>query len=127
MVAKLERRGEQLQLVCESATTEIASLAAPPRPRRVIHVRVPRSADAWADIRTMQRLDEILRHHEGDDDVVLHVPVGTETVSLRSRTRRIEWGDAARAELEALLGAGAAMLEDPGVAVGEPPHLLLAS
>lgn len=34
------------------------------------------SDDVWADINLLQKIDELLGHHEGDDQVVIHLPVG---------------------------------------------------
>ncbi|MDP9363577.1 MAG: DNA polymerase III subunit alpha [Chloroflexota bacterium] len=114
VVAKLERRGEGLQLVCESATTEVAVAAPAPLPRRTVHVRLPASSDAWADIRLMQRLDAVLQRHEGDDDVVLHVPRGRDgAVALRSRSRRVDWTALLAAELAEVVGANRVEVEEP--------------
>ena len=116
VVAKLERRGEQLQLVCETASAEITSVSAPPPPRRAVHLVFPISADPQADIDRMHRLDEVLRHHEGDDEVVLHLPSRGGTVSLRSRSRRVEWSEAFAAEMAQMLGPGRATLEELALA-----------
>jgi DNA polymerase-3 subunit alpha len=116
VIAKLERRGEQLQLVCESATSEIAMSAPPPERRRVVHVRVPVTSDIWADIRRMQDLNGILERHEGEDGVILHVPHRRGTRMLRSRARRVDWNDVLAAELKRLLGPDGVRLEEPRLA-----------
>jgi DNA polymerase-3 subunit alpha len=117
ITAKLERRGEALQLVCETATAELAVAVAAPMPRRTIHLRLPRSADVWADIRLMQRLDAVLHRHEGDDDVVLHLRRnGSAEVALRSRTRRVDWNSAFATEVGEIVGAGAVKVDEPAPA-----------
>ncbi len=52
----------------------------------------------------MQELDALLRRFEGDDDVILHVPVGQRTVNLRSRSHRIDWTPDLERELLAVVG-----------------------
>jgi len=116
VVAKLERRGEGLQLVCESATTEIER-AVVPAARRLIRVRLPASIDVWADIEAMQALDACLRRHEGEDRLVLHVPRGDGSeVVLRSRSRAVEWGPELHQELEGIVGSGRVTVEEAGAA-----------
>ncbi len=113
VAAKLERRGEALQLVCESATDDIA-VARRLAPRRTVHVRLPASADVWADIRVMQQLDDVLKRYEGEDGVVLCVPRrdGSEAI-LRSRTRRVDWTASLAAELDQVVGAGRVRVDEP--------------
>jgi DNA polymerase-3 subunit alpha len=116
VMAKLERRGEQLQLVCETASTDIRLSRPAVGPRRVVHVRLRTSPDVWTDIRRMQDLDEILRRHEGDDEVMLHVPHRGATKRLRSRSRRVDWNDVLAAELKRLLGPDGVRLEEERLA-----------
>ncbi len=111
--AKLELRGEGLQLVCERASGEVAAPVASV-PRRLIRVRLPASADVWTDIEVMQRIDAALRRFDGDEALVLHVPRadGSEAV-LSSRSRLVEWGDDLRLELEQIVGVGRISVEAP--------------
>jgi DNA polymerase-3 subunit alpha len=121
VVAKAERRGEVLQLVCETATAEIATGPVATGPRRTVHVRLPASGDVWADIRLMQELDEALRRHEGDDAVVLHLPRRAgPTLPLRSRSRKVDWSDLLRAEIGRMVGK-------EGVTIEQPPSVAIAS
>jgi DNA polymerase-3 subunit alpha len=115
IVGKVERRGEQLQLVCEEASTQLTAVQPHPEAFRMVHLHLPRSADWWKDTSTMQRLDAVLREHEGNDELVLHAWRGQATVGLRSRSRRVEWSQALRKELEALLGEGSVVLEEAPV------------
>jgi DNA polymerase-3 subunit alpha len=114
--AKVDRRGEQLQLICESAATELPSAVVSAGPSRQVHVRLTATTDIWADIRTMQMVDEIIRRHEGDDVVVLHVPYRGGVRRLRSRTRRVDWNDVLAAELRRLLGQDGVRLEEERLA-----------
>jgi hypothetical protein len=47
----------------------------------------------------------ILKRHEGDDEVNLHLPVGGGWVVFRSRSYRVDWNDVLAAELKRQLGA----------------------
>jgi len=105
-VARVDRRGEKLQLVCESLSFEISVKNEPQAPKRAVHLEIPVSADVWEDIRLMQEIDSILRRHEGDDSIVLHIPSGRQQVRLRSRTRRVEWTSELEQELTGVLGIG---------------------
>lgn len=115
--AKVERRGEQLQLVCEEATTELRSVRLRSEARLAVHVYLPCNADWWQDTGALQRLDSILRNHDGDAEVVLHVPAGRGTVALKSQSRRVDWSDGLNSALGALLGDDASRLEVREVAL----------
>ena len=114
--AKLERRGETLQLVCDTATTELTVAPLRPAATRTLHVRLPASGDVWADIAVMHELNAILQRHEGDEPVVLHVPRAGAGVTLRSRSRTVEWNDILSSELRQLLGQERVTIEDPRLA-----------
>jgi DNA polymerase-3 subunit alpha len=104
--AKLDRRGEALQLICEAATTELpVAPVAVGTARRTLQIRLPLTADVWADIQVMHRLDAVFRRHEGDDQVMLHLP-GREPngVWMRCRRRGLEWSPLLAAELAEALG-----------------------
>lgn len=116
VVAKVDRRSDQLQLVCETAAQDISLKPTQQTPCRTVHLQLPLSNDVWNDIRLMQMVDEILRRHEGDDSVIIHLQAGLTPVSLRSRTRRIEWSDALVGELGGIIGPGRVELEDALIA-----------
>jgi DNA polymerase-3 subunit alpha len=109
--AKVDRRGEQLQLICESAVEELPAEVVPAGPSRQVHVRLAATADIWADIGAMHQVDEIIKRHDGDDAVVFHVPYRGGVRRFRSRTRRVEWNDVLAAELRRLLGQDGVRLE----------------
>ncbi|HKG25834.1 MAG TPA: DNA polymerase III subunit alpha, partial [Thermomicrobiales bacterium] len=115
VTAKVDRRSEQLQLICETASTEIKQ--APRRkPRRAVHVCLPVSRNVEQDIRLMQDVFEILTHFEGDDEFVISVPTSRGQVALRSRSRGVEWNDSLQDALKRVLGPHAVELRVPMLA-----------
>jgi hypothetical protein len=68
--------------------------------------------DSDARIDAMQRVLEIVRVHEGDDEVVVHIRIGDDDFPLRSRTLKVEWSDLLSNELERLLGPRAVWVEE---------------
>jgi DNA polymerase-3 subunit alpha len=116
VTAKMERRGEELQLICETVTTDLTVLSTEVAPERVVHLRLPVTDDVWRDIETMQQLDAILRRHEGDDPVVVHLPTAEGEAALRSRSRSVEWNDILASEIRQLLGQERIELEEPRLA-----------
>jgi DNA polymerase-3 subunit alpha len=112
VTAKVDRRGEQLQLICETASAEIKQ--APRRiSKRAVHMRLPVSADVDRDIRLMQDLYEVLTHFEGDDEIVISLPTSRGQVALRSRSRGVEWNDGLQDALTRVLGPQRVELRDP--------------
>lgn len=103
--ARVDRRGEKLQLICETLSFDVTAKLEPAAPKRAVHLEIPVSQDVWDDIRLMQAIDAVLQRHEGDDGVVLHIPSGPSLIQLRSRSRRIEWSPALADELSGILGS----------------------
>jgi DNA polymerase-3 subunit alpha len=116
VTAKLDKRGEQLQLICESATTELSAIVALPAPSRTVHLTVPASDDIWNDIRLMQSIDEILNRFEGDDQVVIHLGNHLKPTALKSRKHRIEWSRNLEAALRDILSTETIRVEEPAQA-----------
>ncbi len=115
VTAKVDRRNEQTQLVCETATTEIKQ--APKRiARRAVHLQLPGAASYEQDIRLMQDVFEILTQHEGDDDIVIYVPTSRGRVALRSRSHGVDWNDGLHNALKQMLGPQAVELKMPMLA-----------
>jgi DNA polymerase-3 subunit alpha len=115
--AKVDRRGEQLQLICERVFDSIDLLAPKPSTQQVHIVLSDNGANADARIDEMQKVHAIIREHEGDDEVVVHIRVCDEDLPLRSRTLKVEWNDVLRTELERLLGSRAVWVEQIGAPV----------
>jgi DNA polymerase III subunit alpha len=101
---RLERRGEALQIVCESVSTELPVPDEESDEPESIVIRFRRGADSWAEIKGMQQVDEILKRHEGNCPVIIEVPTAAGLTSrMISRTRRCEWSLALERELEAVV------------------------
>jgi DNA polymerase-3 subunit alpha len=112
--AKIDRRGEQLQLICERVFDSIEMLG-PRQSSRQVHIAlVSDAADSDARIDEMQRVLEILREHDGDDEVVVHLRVGEDDFPMRSRTLKVEWNEMLQSELERLLGPSSVWVEQIG-------------
>jgi DNA polymerase-3 subunit alpha len=117
--AKIDRRGEQLQLICERVFDSIEMLGPKPSTLQVHIALASDAADAHARIDEMQRVLAIIREHDGDDELVVHLRLGEDDLPMRSRTLKVEWNDLLRTELERLLGPKAVWVEQ----IGEPAAL----
>ena len=114
--AKIDRRGEQLQLICERVFDSIDMLGPKPSTQQVHIALASDATDANARIDEMQRVLAVVREHDGDDELVVHLRVGDDDLPMRSRTLKVEWNDLLRTELERLLGSKAVWVEQIGVA-----------
>jgi hypothetical protein len=110
---KVDRRGESLQIVCESISEDLPRETPMEAPCESVRIRLELTDDEWSDIRAMQTTDQILQHHEG------HVPVEFELVLnaritrvLRSRTRRVDWSEHLQTDLLAVAGITSAELTE---------------
>ena len=72
---RLERRGEALQIVCESLSAELPTAAPDVYDPDTIVIRFRPADDSWAEIKAMQEVDAVLKRHEGECPVVIEVPV----------------------------------------------------
>jgi DNA polymerase III subunit alpha len=109
---KLDRRGESLQIVSETFSADIALGESGPEARDMVAVRFSFCPDPWADIRAMQRVDEILRRHEGSSPVVLEIPAAAGRWRvLRSRSHRAEWSPQLESELLSVPGVAGVSLQ----------------
>jgi DNA polymerase III subunit alpha len=119
-VAKVDERGEKLQLILEQAKEEL------PAPRAIeavvppVVIVVPASSDVWTDINAMQSVDEILKRHDGPHPVHVHVTSGPDVRRFRSRTRSVEWTSSLREELSRIVGNQGVYLEQ--LSTAEPPR-----
>jgi DNA polymerase-3 subunit alpha len=108
---RLDRRGEALQIVCESVSADLPEAPEVIDEPEAVLVCLSAAVDRWAEIRTMQRVDEIFQGNEGSNPIVLAVPTASGAVrTLRSRSRRVEWSLLLQAELMAVPGVAAAEL-----------------
>jgi DNA polymerase-3 subunit alpha len=102
---RLERREEALQIVCESLTAELPTAGPDVYEPESIVIRFRRGADSWTEIKAMQQVDEILKRHEGESQVIIEIPASAGfSCRMVSRTRRSEWSLALERELHAVPG-----------------------
>ena len=112
---RIDRRGDTLQLICESLTTDLPVPVATVEEPDVVVLRFAAAADQWTEIRAMQLVDDVLKRHEGVSPVVLEIPVGLRTVRhLKSRSRRVEWNAELVQELLSIDGVIGAEILDRG-------------
>jgi len=82
------------------------------RSSRVVHVRLPVSDNVDDDIEQMHALRELFSQFPGDDEVVLHLPVGDREIVLRARLH-VDWcEDFVRVVTSILAGKGAVWVEE---------------
>jgi DNA polymerase-3 subunit alpha len=74
--------------------------------RHLVHVRIASSEAGLAE-----RLEAVLARHPGDDEVVLHVVVGSREVVVNADRYHVLAGPALVAEIEDLVGQAATRLE----------------
>jgi DNA polymerase-3 subunit alpha len=111
--AKIEKRNEQIQLLLESATNELREHPAPVPREDVVQLRMPLSDDKWTDNRMMQRIDAMLQEHEGDCVVIVTLVMGQSEVTLKSRSRRVDWTPMLQSDIEEVLGEGSVQFITP--------------
>jgi len=128
--AKVDERGEKKQLILEQATAELPRPKMLERARPLVIIVLPSSAELWQDINAMQKVDDLLRRHEGPNPVEFHISAGTDVLRLRSRTRCVEWTTELERDLSDVLGANGVFLTEPapvtvnqeeGIDPSEPP------
>lgn len=116
VAGKVDRRNDEPQIIVDSISRELPHFEPDGnRQEPKVAVRLPGSGDVWDDINLMQRVDQVLREHEGSVAVELQLPRGTHVIRLRSRSRLVEWSPELKDELESLLGLAAVTFEQPVV------------
>lgn len=126
---KLEKRGEALQLVCESMTSDLPVPTAPQAPVDNVIVWFGPASDRWTDVRVLQDLDTVLRRHEGDNPVIFIMPMrGGERRVLRSKSRTVEWGSELKEQLLSVAGiASVSLATSVAIVPQSAPPVLVAS
>jgi len=100
---RLERRGETLQIVCESLSGDLPTTGPEAYEPDSIVIRFRKGENSWAEIKAMQQVDEILKRHEGECPVIIEVlTAGGLASRMISRTRRSDWCPALEEELRAV-------------------------
>jgi DNA polymerase-3 subunit alpha len=115
ITAKVDRRNEQLQLICETATNEIKQMVKPIA-RRQLQLRLPMTDNYDHDVKLMTDVFSILREYEGDDDVVITIPTRQGQVALKSRTHRVEFNERLRDALVRVVDPRFIELVEPALA-----------
>jgi DNA polymerase-3 subunit alpha len=89
-VAKVEVRGEGIQLVCESAETFVqVERADDDAILPTLHVMLNPTGDHWRDVDQLNQLHDTLRIFDGDEPIVLHVLAGENRRSFHVKGRGV--------------------------------------
>ncbi|MDP9371545.1 MAG: DNA polymerase III subunit alpha [Chloroflexota bacterium] len=127
-VVKIDLRNDQVQLVCESADAFVqAERAEGGRRPATLHLRLTPSGDYWRDIQRLNDLDQVLKHFEGDDRIVLHVAAPAGTRSFRADRRGVDCCAELEKALVGLLGTRAAFRVEQPEPVAEDVYALSLS
>lgn len=109
--AKVDDRGEKRQLILESVTDELPTGRKGETHHPQVSIRLPATGNVWDDIDLMQRVDGVLRRHEGNCEVVLYVPQGTSMTRFKSRSRRVDWSPEFVEDVQVVVGGDHVSLE----------------
>lgn len=115
--AKIDHRNDQVQFICESARSEIPRLQKKLASRKVV-LTVARDSNSERLIEMLHDLATILREFPGDDEFIVRIPRGSGTVSLRSRSRLVDWSKQLAAVVQDLAGSQAVQVLEPEGATG---------
>ncbi len=89
--------------------------AAPKVPRltRLVHIRLPRTESPETDLDLMERLNNLLRQHPGEDGLILYLPQPDgSTIRLEPQSLRVNFGEIFKTELINLVGPAGVELEE---------------
>jgi DNA polymerase-3 subunit alpha len=112
ITGKVDRRNDQLQIIVDKVTTDVAPIE-PELPSRRILLRLPQSEDYWQDVEVLHKLDAILNDHGGPDRIEFELTVGGRPVRIVNRKHRVEWDDELASELRAALGTDGVQVSEP--------------
>ncbi len=133
--AKVDQRGEDLQLICESVQPYGESLqqflglpqeevGQPPaegeRSSTVlnVHLKLPVSGDLERDLELLKQLSRLLREHPGRDMITLHLPREGHVVTMQPYGQQVDYTEELEQQLLELLGVGAILKKEEV----EPPE-----
>lgn len=129
---KVDERGERRQIILDSVSSSLPQFNIRPKSTLTVVVQVPVIGDYWQDISLMQKVDAVLKQHEGDAEVVLAISDGgTKITRLRSRSRQVTWSPELAEDLNEIIGTDSAWLDKPEEPTEitsphqEKPHLVL--
>jgi DNA polymerase-3 subunit alpha len=103
---ELEAEVETASIVADMAWLWDDPDCVPAARRQLVHVRIPSS-----DADLAERLEAVLARHPGQDEVVLHVVVGSREVIVNADRYHVLAGPALVAEIDELVGLTATKLE----------------
>jgi DNA polymerase-3 subunit alpha len=103
---ELEAEVETASVVADMAWLWDDPECVPVARRQLVHVRIPNSDSGLAE-----RLEAVLARHPGQDEVVLHVVVGSREVIVNADRYHVLAGPALVSEIEELVGQAATKLE----------------
>jgi DNA polymerase-3 subunit alpha len=103
---ELEPEVETASVVADMAWLWDDPDCVPAARRQLVHVRIPSSDSGLAE-----RLEAVLARHPGQDEVVLHVVVGSREVIVNADRYHVLAGPALVAEIDELVGLAATKLE----------------
>jgi DNA polymerase III subunit alpha len=103
--AKVDKRNDSLQLLCQSASALDLEPQTPPEPVRFneVLVSLPITENLDSDVELMRRLRTVLEEFPGDDRLVIKLPQNGRDVVLRS-SMSIDWCFDVEMALSELLG-----------------------
>lgn len=114
VTGKVDRRNDDVQIIVDTVSGDLPAFeVVTQREEPAISVTFSGSVNVWDDIALMQKVDQVLKEHEGTYEVELRLPRGSRVARLRSRSRRVEWSDDLKTELEAVLGVDSVELNGP--------------
>jgi DNA polymerase-3 subunit alpha len=112
VAGRIDRRNDQLQIIVESMTNEIVPFEPEPPSRRIVLV-LPKSDDYWQDVELLQRIDTVLSEHDGRDRIEFELLVDGKAVRVANRKHRVDWDEALKSELAAVLGSERIRVSEP--------------
>ena len=110
--ARTDFRNDELQLIADQVSTDVERVEEPIAIRTIV-LAPPRTSDFWESIELLQRLDEILAGHEGNDQIVLDVTINGIRTQIRSRKHLVEWSDVLGEEIAAQIGSERITVVEP--------------
>jgi DNA polymerase-3 subunit alpha len=113
VTGKVDERSESRQLILDEVSPDLPKVERPKPPERRLAIYLPASPHVWHDIEKMQQVDSVLRHFEGQHEVVLYVPRASAMLRLRSRTRLVDLEDRLLVELQQVVGDSQVVIEEP--------------
>ncbi len=119
VTGKIDRRNDDVQIIIDTVSRELPHFEAPSQQMEpTVSVNLAGSDSVWDDISLMHHIDRVLKEHEGSLAVELRLPRGSRVARLRTRSRRVEWSDELKQELEAVVGASTVELIRQDAPVG---------